>query len=388
MKKYKRLISLPNNNSFFLFGQRGTGKSTLLKGQLPINTGEKVLLIDLLDSKTYLELSRAPWKITERVAGYSTVIIDEIQKIPILLDEVHKLIEAQKIKFALTGSSARKLKKAGVNMLAGRAYRYNLYPLTFQELGEDFNLNDVLQWGSLPAVVNKNDTEAKEDFLYSYVSTYLKEEIILEQLVRNIEPFNRFLEIAAQTNGENVNFENISKDTGVGAISVKSYFNILVDTLIGFFLPAYHSSKRKRQKKSAKFYFFDLGLVRTLQNNLKIVPQAGTLEYGKLFETFLINEIIRLDQYKKTRFEFSHLRVDDRIEIDLIIERPGNCTILIEIKSKNKIDERDLTGLKALSPSFANSKSYLLSQDQTSRVIDNINCLHWQQGIEEIFDIQ
>jgi predicted AAA+ superfamily ATPase len=385
MKKYKRLISLPNNNSFFLFGQRGVGKSTLLKEQLLSRTDQRVLLIDLLDSRTYLELSSAPWKISERVAGYSTVIIDEIQKIPLLLDEVHKLIEERQIKFALTGSSARKLKKTGVNMLAGRAYRYNLYPLAFQELGDEFKLDQILQWGSLPAVINKERPEDKEDFLYTYVDTYLKEEIILEQLVRRIQPFHRFLEIAAQTNSENVNFENIAKDTGVGAISVKSYFYILVDTLIGFFLPAYHTSKRKRQKKSAKFYFFDLGIVRTLQNNLKIAPQAGTVEYGKLFETFLINEIIRMDQYKKTRFEFSHLRVDDRLEVDLIIERPGASTILIEIKSKNKIDERDLAGLKVLGPSFENSKRYLLSQDETSRVIDDIRCLHWRQGILEIF---
>jgi predicted AAA+ superfamily ATPase len=385
MEKYKRLISLPNNNSFFLFGQRGVGKSTLLREELLFSTDQKVLLIDLLDSRTYLELSSAPWKISERVAGYSTVIIDEIQKIPHLLDEVHKLIEERQIKFALTGSSARKLKRAGVNMLAGRAYRYNLYPLTFKELGDEFNLEQVLQWGSLPAIMHRDKPEDKEDYLYTYVGTYLKEEIILEQLVRRIQPFSHYLEVAAQTNGENVNYENISKDVGVGAISVKTYFEILVDTLVGFFLPAYHSSKRKRQRRSPKFYFFDLGLVRTLQNNLSIPPRAGTLEYGKLFETFLINEIIRLSQYKKTRFEFSHLRVDARIEIDLIIEPPGCDPILVEIRSKDRIDERDLAGLKTLGASFVNSKRYLLSRDETSRVIDDIRCLHWKRGVQEIF---
>ena len=269
------------------------------------------------------------------------VFIDEIQKIPLLLDEAHKLIEETNSCFCFTGSSARKLKKAGVNLLAGRAYDYKLYPLTFQELGSDFNLIEILSWGSLPGAVNPSNTQDKEDFLYTYVDTYLKEEIMLEQLTRQIEPFSNFLQMAAQCNAENINYENIAKDCRVSCVSVKNYYSILVDTLIGFYLPAYHSSKRKRQKKSPKFYFYDIGLVRALQNTIKQKPTPGTFEFGKLFESFLINEIIKLDAYKRTRYQFSHLRIQDNYEVDLIIERPGMDSLLIEIKSKDKIDERD-----------------------------------------------
>ena len=195
---YKRLILLPKDKSFFLFGQRGTGKTTLLKEIY----GKNALNIDLLDSKTYLNLSKKPWELKELVRGkreeQEIVIIDEIQKIPSLLDEVHKLIEEEKITFALTGSSARKLKKAGTNLLAGRAYTYKLFPLAFKELDNDFDLQKTLQWGSLPDVVTENNPQYKEEYLYAYVDTYLKEEIILEQAVRQIEPFNRFLEVAAQ----------------------------------------------------------------------------------------------------------------------------------------------------------------------------------------------
>ncbi|MCC6932229.1 MAG: ATP-binding protein [Deltaproteobacteria bacterium] len=384
---YKRLISLPNSGSFFVFGQRGTGKSTLLRQHFSLTekASQNVIEIDLLDSRTYLELSRSPWNLRELVANREIVFIDEIQKIPMLLNEVHKLIEDKRIRFALTGSSARKFRKAGVNLLAGQAHEYKLYSLSFQELGKDFNLSDVLQWGSLPSVVNSATARDKEDFLYFYVNTYLKEEIILEQLVRKIEPFSAFLEVAAQSNGENINYENIAKDSRVVAISVKNYFSILVDTLIRFYLPAYHTSKRKRQKKAPKFYFYDLGIVRALQNNVSQTPQPGSFEYGKLFKSFVINEIIKLDAYKHSRYEFSHLRVNDKDEIDLIIERPGKETLLVEIKSKDKIDSRDCASGNKLLPEFKNARAYLLSLDKTPRQVEAVKCLFWQQGIEKIF---
>ena len=379
---YKRLILLPKNHSFFLFGQRGTGKTTLLKENW---VTDNTLTIDLLDSKTYLELTRAPWKLQSRVAGFQQVLIDEIQKVPLLLDEVHKLIEEKKITFALTGSSARKLKKAGVNMLAGRAFTYRLYPLSFHELGESFDLLRACAWGTLPGAINLEDDSDRENFLYSYVDTYLKEEIILEQLVRQVEPFNRFLEVAAQINAEVINYENIAKDAGIGVGSVRNYFHILTDTLIGFFLPSYHTSKRKRQKTAPKFYFHDLGLVRALQNTLRIPLQTGTYEFGKLFETFVINEIIRVNEYTKSRFDFSHLRVDNRLEIDLIVERPGSKTLLIEIKSKDRVDERDAKALALFVPDFKNADALLLSRDPIRRQIGAVTCLYWQDGVERIF---
>lgn len=383
---YNRLISLPkkdSSQSFFLFGQRGTGKTTLLKEEW---VDADTLVIDLLDTRVYLELQNSPWKLRERVKGVPRVLIDEVQKVPLLLDEVHKLIEEQGTQFALTGSSARKLKKAGVNMLAGRAYQYKLYPLTFQELGHEFDLHAVLAWGSLPGAVNPKDVGDKENFLYTYVDTYLKEEIILEQVVRQIEPFSRFLEVAAQCNGKLINFENIAKDSGVSPSSVKNYFQILEDTLIGFFLPAFHMSKRKRQRKAPKFYFHDTGLIRALQNTLKITPHSGTYEFGCLFETFVINEIVRLNEYTKSRFTFSQLRVDDKEEIDLVVERPGKQTCLIEIKSKDRVDDRDVRGLKLLAQNFHGAKAYLFSEESVAREIDGVRCVNWRNGVREIFE--
>lgn len=385
MELYKRLISLPkpeSSQSFFLFGQRGTGKTTLLKEQW---VDSKTLIVDLLNTRDYLELLNSPWKLRERVNGVSRVLIDEVQKVPLLLDEVHKIIEEQGVQFALTGSSARKLKKAGVNMLAGRAYQFKLFPLTSIELGSEFDLRAVLSWGSLPGAINSKAIRDKEDFLYTYVETYLKEEIILEQVVRQIEPFSRFLEVAAQCNGALINYENISRDCGISPASVKNYFQIVEDTLIGFFLPAFHMSRRKRQRMSPKFYFHDTGVIRALQNTLKIELHSSTYEFGRLFETFIINEIIRMNEYTKSRFSFSHLRVDDNQEIDLIVERPGDKVCLIEIKSKVNVDERDIRGLKLLAQSFHGAQAYLFSQDTVTREIDTVRCVHWQAGIREIF---
>ncbi len=382
---YKRLISLPNQHSFFLFGQRGTGKSSLLQEHFK----QQALFINLLDSKQFLLLSNAPWKLRQLVAARTKeqlwVVIDEIQKIPALLDEVHFLIEDQKINFALTGSSARKLKKAGVNLLAGRAFNYKLFPLTTSELGGDFEISQVLQWGSLPTIFNSSSNENRAEYLYAYVQNYLKEEILYEQIVRQIEPFTRFLEVAAQTNGKIVNFNNIARDVNISSVSIKSYFQVLEDTLVGFMLPSYHPSIRKRQKQAAKFYFYDLGLVRALKNQLEFVPDPQTYDYGCLFESFLINEFVRLNEYSRSRFSFSHLRIDDKTEVDLIIECPNDQTILVEIKSKDSISEKDLKSINKLQPYIKDSRSYCLSMDPVEKRIGETLCLHWKTGLELIF---
>jgi len=384
---YNRLISLPKNNSFFLFGQRGTGKTTLLKSEF----GPKALEISLLDSKTLLTLTSSPWKIREFVKGRRSdqdiVVIDEIQKLPLLLDEVHKMIEEDKIVFALTGSSARKLKRQGVNLLAGRAHEYKLYPLSYAELGEDFNLKSFLQWGSLPKVVVESTDSTREEFLYSYVSTYLKEEIILEQVVRQIEPFSRFLEVAAQSNADIITFANIARDTGLSDVTIRTYFGILEDTLLGFLLPAYHTSVRKRQKQAPKFYFYDLGLVRTLLNQVAIVPVEQSFEYGMLFESFIINEFVKLSEYRRLRFKFSFIRIDENKEIDLVIEKPGGSTVLIEIKSRRNVSENEVKTLNGMLPSFKNAKAYCLSQDPERKMIGQTLCLPWREGVEEICEV-
>jgi uncharacterized protein len=384
---YNRLIALPKNRSFFLFGQRGTGKSTLLRTQL----GDSALELSLLDSKLFYQLSRAPSDLRSLVLGrradQSIVVIDEIQKVPALLDEVHKLIEDDKVVFALTGSSARKLKQSGVNLLAGRAYNYRLYPLTSREMGSDFNLIDAMQWGSLPYVVNAETSADKEEYLYAYVNTYLKEEIILEQVVRQIEPFGRFLEVAAQSHGEVISFANIAKDVGISAVSAKTYFDILSDTLIGTFLPSYHKSIRKKQKQAPKFYFYDNGLVRALLRRAALPPHPESSEFGTLFESFVVNEVIRLNEYHRTRFELSHLRIDHKDEIDLIVERPNRETLAIEIKSKaSSIGENDTATLNRLGSSIKNAKLYCMSRDPQRKKIGNVFCVPWQDGLAEIFN--
>ena len=350
---YNRLISLPKKHSFFLFGQRGTGKTYHLRH---LYQEDQRLMINLLDSRMFLMLSKEPWKLRDLVAAKTSrqeiVIIDEIQKIPELLNEVHLLIEEEAIVFGLTGSSARRLRKTGTNLLAGRALDFRLFPLTARELGLDFNLETVLQWGSLPKTLTETDVTLREEYLYSYVNTYLKEEILQEQVVRDVEPFSRFIEVAAQCNSDLVSYENIAKDIKVSGPTVKNYYQILEDTLLGFYLLPFHSSIRKRHRQSPKFYFYDNGLVRTLQNTVRQTPVAGTFEYGMLFESLIINEIIRLNEYARTRFTFSYLRLDNDQEIDLIIERPNKPTLLIEIKSRTQIDERQIRTLQDLTPSF------------------------------------
>jgi len=381
---YNRLISLPKNKSFFLFGQRGTGKSTLLKKLY----GDKALVLSLLDSRLFLTLTNASWKIRELVKGRNAeqkiIVIDEIQKLPILLDEVHKMIEEEGLQFILTGSSARKLKRQGTNLLAGRAYEYKLYPLSYQELGKDFDLNETLHWGALPQVATERDNADKSEFLYSYIDTYLREEIILEQVVRRLEPFSKFLQMAAQNNGDIVSYTNIAKDSGLSDVTIRNYFEILESTLIGFFLPVFHTSIRKRQRQSPKFYFHDLGVVRALTNQVNIGPLKQTYEYGTLFESFVINEFIKLNEYFRLRFKFSFIRVENDQEIDLVIEKPGGAVILVEIKSTQQIKEEHVRTLDLMQRSFKDARSYCLSQDGERKQIGSVLCVPWNEGIEEI----
>ena len=314
------------------------------------------------------------------------VIIDEVQKIPELLDEVHLLIEEKGITFILTGSSARKLKSKGANLLAGRALQYRMYPLTHAELDKDFNLEQALQWGTLPKTVTESDNNLREEYLYSYTNTYLKEEILQEQVVRDIEPFSRFLEVAANMNCEILSYENIAKDIKISAPSVKNYYKVLEDTLLGFYLQPYHTSIRKRHRTAPKFYFYDLGLVRTLQNTISQKPSPNTFEYGMLFESFIVNEIIRHNEYLRKRYSFSYLRFANDQEIDLVIERLGQATLLLEIKSREQIDQRHTATLNQFLPQFPGAKAFCLARTPMRMKIGEVLVIPWKEGIEEIFN--
>ena len=273
----------------------------------------------------------------------SHVVIDEIQKIPKLLNVVHKLIEETQKKFVMTGSSARKLKYGGANLLAGRAFVYHLFPFTFLELKKNFDSDQALMFGLLPKIIEFDTYEERVAFLQAYSYTYLKEEIFSEQLIRKLDPFRRFLEVAAQTNGKIINYSNIARDVGVDDKTVKEYFSILEDTLIGFFLEPFHHSFRKRLSSKPKFYFFDIGVTRALARHLSIPLRAQTSAYGEAFEHFIILECIKLASYQNKEFRFSYLSTKDDAEIDLVVERPGQPLLFIEIKSKKSVQPTDST---------------------------------------------
>ncbi|MCC6273747.1 MAG: ATP-binding protein [Deltaproteobacteria bacterium] len=380
-----RLINPIKSNSFLLFGARGTGKSTFLR---QFFQKEKTLWIDLLDPLQEDALARQPAEFFRRVEAEKRrvewVVIDEIQKVPRLLDSVHRLIESTALKFAMTGSSARKLKRGAGNLLAGRAFINHLYPLVRSEMGERFDLMATLQWGALPRLTHLNSEEEKREYLRAYALTYLKEEIWGEQIVRNLDPFRRFLPIAAQCSGEILNFTKISRDVGVDVKTVQSYFEILEDTLVGVLLPPYHRSIRKQQRQSPKFYFFDLGVKRALDGSIVQPPVPNTFGFGRLFEHFVFLEMLRLNDYHKKDFRFSYLLTKDRVEVDLIIERPGLGTCLVEIKSSESIVEQDVKNLRHFLPDFPKGEAYCLSRDPFPKKFENIWALPWEQGIQEL----
>ena len=389
---YKRIHKPLISRSFFLFGARGTGKSTLLKSLF--DSKKAILWLDLLDPKIDWEIQRNPDYLIQRLEASKTseksfnqwVIIDEIQKAPRILDLVHYLIETKKYKFAMTGSSARKLKRGGANLLAGRALQNFLFPLTSLELGDDFNLTFVLKYGSLPEVINSPSEKETQAYLRTYVQTYLKEEIQVEQLVRKLLPFRSFLEVAAQSSGLILNYSKIARDIGSDPMSVKNYFNILEDTLLGFYLPCYHRSVRKRQLKHPKFYLFDTGVKTALNQRLQLNLDSSTSLYGLHFEHFIISEIFRYNHYLALDWSLYYLMTKDNVEIDLIIERPGDSTLLIEIKSSDRITEDSVRSLSRMVLGFDGpTKVLCLSQDFDEKNILGVHCQHWSSFVIENF---
>jgi len=382
---YQRLLNILQSKSFFLFGPRGTGKSTFLDTFL---RDDERVTIDLLDPELADELISYPNNLLARLAPYEGtrdwVFIDEVQKAPQLLDIVHKLIKERRFKFALTGSSARKLKRGAANLLAGRAHVYSMFPLTCKELGNDADLMKILQFGTLPEIFSLESPVAKAKFLKSYTQTYLKEEIISEQIVRNLPPFRRFLDVAAQSDTEVINYSNIARDIHSDPKTVSGYYDILEDTLLGFRLPSYDRSVRRKHKKAPKFYLFDTGVSRALAERVDYDLAPKTFEYGQLFESFIVNEIKRRLTYLDRQFSLSYLRVSDENEIDLIIEQSSKARWIIEIKSTTNIDERHVRALVALRDEFQDAQALVISNDCTPKTFSGISALHWSEGIERI----
>ncbi|OGT61433.1 MAG: hypothetical protein A3E85_00795 [Gammaproteobacteria bacterium RIFCSPHIGHO2_12_FULL_45_12] len=381
-----RLLQLPDDESFFLFGPRGVGKTTLLK---QLSWFSQSLYINLLKPGDETRFARRPGELESMVkalpAATKHIIIDEVQKVPRLLDVVHDLIESTDKKFILTGSSARKLKHGGANLLAGRAFVYPLYPFTYFEPIESPALLSCLRFGMLPKIFDYPSDEKKQLYLEAYTNTYLKEEIWAEQFIRELDPFRRFLEVAAQSNGKIVNYSNLARDVGTSDKNIQKYFSILEDTLLGFFLEAFQHSFRKRLSKSPKFYFFDTGVVRalTMQLNLPLTPR--TSQFGDIFEHFIILQAIQLAGYFHRDYRFSYLKTKDDAEIDLVVERPGLPLLFIEIKSSQNVQTEQLSTLKRIAHDFGECEAICLSCDPYAKQLDGITVLPFEKGLKRYF---
>ena len=380
---FNRLVNLPKNKSFFLFGPRGAGKSTLLKSAFQ---DPKPLIFDLLDVELVDELSLHPKRFTERISDDTTiVVVDEVQKLPRLLDYVHMLIEKKRIQFILTGSSARKLKQKGTNLLAGRALVRELYPFSTLELKEDFDLTKALQRGGLPESYLAATDEEAADYLRAYTLTYLEKEIQQEQWVRNLEPFRKFLVIAAQMNGKVINRSSIARDVGVDDMTIQSYFEILEDTYIGFHLQAFHRSRRKQVRKAAKFYLIDPGIKRSLERTTRVPLLPQTSAFGDAFEHWVILEFLKLSKYMALDWELYYLQTREGAEIDLIVTRPGQPLLLIEIKSKTTVTEHDARTLENLGDDFDEPvEKWLLSQDPLPQTFGTTKAIYWKDALNNL----
>ena len=330
---FDRILKLDKlRNSAFIFGPRMTGKTHLIRGL------KSRLFVDLLDPEKELELKREPkhfWEEISALEKNSLVVVDEIQRVPSLLDYAQKGIEEKGLRFVLSGSSARKLRRGGANLLGGRALDLKLHPLTADEIGERFNINLALQYGTLPRLTQlllESQTNEAKELLRSYYTTYIKEEIQAEALTRNVGAFQRFLNVAIQGNGQVIEFQNISRECAVAASTVKEYYSILEDTLIGRFLWPWDRSERKKARP--KFYFFDCGVVRAVQNRLNDPPT--TMELGVLFENWMINELIAHGDYLNKGHEFTFWREGPH-EIDLLIMNGQKAILAIECKTGTQL---------------------------------------------------
>jgi uncharacterized protein len=358
------LSDVLQRKSCFLFGPRQTGKSSLVR-----HTLKSAPIYNLLDPDTYLKLSRSPSRLKEEVsAGEPIVVIDEIQKLPQLLDMVHLLIEERGTKFLLTGSSARKLRRGGINLLGGRALVKHLHPFSFSELGTKFVLTKAVNHGLLPPIYL---SQTPEEDLLAYIGTYLKEEVAAEGLIRNIPAFSRFLEVAAFCNGQIINYAKIANDAQVARSTIQEYFEVLKDTLLAYELPAWKASKKRKAISTSKIYLFDPGVIRVLQNRAE--TRVGSPEFGALFESYIFHELKAYCDYSGIS-ELSYWRSQAGFEVDFIL---GNQTA-IEVKASKTIGTNDLKGLNALMEEKLLKNYVLVSLEQTPRKFAGLEILPWE----------
>ena len=346
----RNLTSLTKHETFFLWGPRQTGKTTLLKSMFP-----EVPWIDLLKAEEFRRYTEHPERLREEIAASATtsfIVIDEVQKVPALLDEVHWLIENRGINFALCGSSARKVKKGHANLLGGRAIRHEMHGLVSTEIGSDFDLTRILNHGYLP---RHYTSPSHKRLLNSYVADYLKEEIAAEGLVQKLPAFSQFLSTAAISDTEPINSSNIGRECGVSSHTVRSYFEILIDTLQGRWLPAYRKRIKRRLIQASKFYFSDVGIVNFLARRNQLEP--GSTMYGKAFENWLFHELSTYNSYKERFAQLSYWRLPSGIEVDFIV---NDMEIAIEAKATNRIMADHLKGLRTLKEEHPHIKQRII----------------------------
>jgi predicted AAA+ superfamily ATPase len=348
---YSRLIKSPENKSFFLFGPRGTGKTTWVKQAFP-----NAVYIDLLESRLFNDLLADPQRLVNFIPNNFNdwIIIDEVQKIPELLNEVHRLIEKHKYKFILTGSSARKLRRKGPNLLAGRALNYSMHPLTAIELGKDFDLNHSLMFGNLPSVYVESNPK---DYLESYITTYLQEEIQQEGLTRNLGRFSRFLEAASFSQGSVLNILEVSRECAIERKVVENYFTILEDLLLAYRVPIFTKRAKRRLVAHPKFYFFDVGIYRTLR---PIGPLDAPEEVeGISFESLLFQELKAINDYYGLGYKIYYWRTSNNLEVDFVLYGERGLKAF-EIKRRGRVPSSELRGLKAFLKDYPTAKAYYI----------------------------
>ena len=380
MNNIKRLLSieLPEKQSAFLWGPRKTGKSTLLRSQFPDSQ-----VFDFLDTDLFFRYSTRPALLEEELSGLTPeqlsqpVILDEVQKIPRILDEVHRLIEKRQVSFILCGSSARKLKRGQANLLGGRGWRYELHPFVTAEL-TDWNLLDILNKGLIPShFLQKNAGRS----LKAYVQDYMKEEVFQEGLVRNIPAFSRFFDAMGYSHGELTNFLNISRDCGVDSKTVKEYYQILVDTLMGFMIEPF----KKRQTRQViirtpKFYLFDTGVAGIITRRT-LREERGEL-FGRAFEHFILMELVAYRSYFNLDFTINYWRTKSGLEVDFIL---ADGEIAIEVKGTHRVDSKDLSGIRTFAKELLPKKAIVVCNEQVIRKVGNIKLIPYRIFLKKLW---
>ncbi len=382
MEKIKRIlnIKLPSKQSAFLWGPRKTGKTTYLKKHFPNS-----LMYDFLKTDIFIEISKNPALLRQRILakdknilGYP-IILDEVQKIPQLLDEVHWLIENKGLRFILCGSSARKLKRGHVNLLGGRAWRLEMFPFVTAEL-KNFDILHILNHGMIPVHYLQNDEQCKKS-LKAYVQDYLKEEVFAEGLTRNITAFSRFFDAFGYSHGELTNYSNIARDCGVDSKTVKEYYQILVDTLLAVRIePFKKRQSRKVITKAPKYYLFDVGVANYLRR--QYIQEEKGEGFGRAFEHFLLMEMLAHRSYSSRDYEINFWRTKTGLEVDFVLAKGK---IAIEVKGTSRLDKRDIKALMVFKDEYSPKRSIVVCNEKEKRLYKGIEIMPWQEFLHELW---